>query len=209
MCDRLSQIPQARIIIVDNASTYEPLLEWYKTCPYAIYRCRENLGQNAAWKSGVVWDWKGGDYYVVSDPDLDLSGVPLDMLDYLEEAYVRWPTVQKAGLSLQIDDLPDHFPQKAEVQKWEAQFWRERLDPQFYHAPVGHTFALYNRQRPCVSWLQPMCSVRAAQPYTARHQPWYLDSSNLPEEFLQYAKKSRDKHTHWTHQLLERARYDM
>lgn len=209
MCDRLSQIPQARIIIVDNASTYEPLLDWYRSCPYAVYRCHENLGPLAAWKSGVVWDWRGGDYYVVSDPDLDLADVPLDMIDRLEEAFVRWGTVQKAGLSLKVDDLPDHFPQKEEVLKWEARHWRDRLDGEFFHAAPDTTLALYNRKRPCVSPRQAMCAVRAAPPYEARHLPWYIKSSDVPEEFLLYARTARDQHTRWTQKLLTSAYYDM
>lgn len=209
MAERLSRLPDVRVVIVDSGSTYKPLVEWLAKCPYPVFRCYENLGQNAAWKSGVVWDERGTDWYVVSDPDLDVSEVPDDVLTHLMKAFDRYPTVQKAGLSLRVDDLPDHFPQKKEVLEWEAQFWRERLDPEFFHAPVGHTFALYNRKRPCVSWLEPMCSVRAAPPYTARHLPWYMDSANIDEEYMQYMKKAEAKYTHWTHLLHERAVYDM
>lgn len=209
MAERLSRLPDARVVIVDNGSTYGPLVEWLAACPYPVFRCYENLGQNAAWKSGVVWDERGTDWYVVSDPDLDVSALPDDAIEHLKKAFDRYPTVQKAGLSLQIDDLPDHFPQKAEVVEWESQFWRQKLDPDFYHAPVGHTFALYNRKRPCVSWLQPMCSVRSAPPYAARHLPWYMDSAAIDDEYLQYMKKADARYTHWTHQLYERAVYDM
>lgn len=208
-CDRLAQVPQARVVIVDNASTYEPLLDWYKTCPYPVYRCHENLGPLAAWKSGVVWDWKDGDYYAVAPADLDLADTPLDMLDRLEEAFARWPTVQKAGLSLKIDDLPDHCPIRDEVREWEGRYWRDKLDDQFYHGGNRSTLALYNRKRPCVSERQALCSVRTAPPYTARHLPWYLDTAALPEEYLQYTKTARAEHTRWTKRLWEQACYDM
>jgi hypothetical protein len=36
-----------------------------------------------------------------------------------------------------------------------------------------------------------------------------MDSAAIDDEYLQYMKKADPKHTHWTHQLLERARYDM
>jgi hypothetical protein len=35
------------IIIVDNNSTYQPLLDYYKSCRYRLIRLEKNLGSNA------------------------------------------------------------------------------------------------------------------------------------------------------------------
>ena len=70
------------IIIVDNASTYPPLLEWYATNPCRIERLNNNVGVAAPWISGVVESLKGVPY-VVTDPDLGLNDTPKDTLLYL------------------------------------------------------------------------------------------------------------------------------
>ena len=55
------------VIIIDNKSTYEPLLEWYKTNPCEIVYC-DNLGHYGAWNSGIV-NKLNCEYYVVSPSD--------------------------------------------------------------------------------------------------------------------------------------------
>ena len=32
------------VILIDNNSTYPPLLEWYDKCPYKVHRLKENMG---------------------------------------------------------------------------------------------------------------------------------------------------------------------
>ncbi len=46
-------------------------------------------------------------HFIVTDPDLDISSVPLDMVDYLIEALESFKCITKAGFSLKIDDLPE------------------------------------------------------------------------------------------------------
>lgn len=209
-CARIARMPGARVVVVDNASSYEPLLDWYRDCPYPVYRCHENLGPHAAWRSGAVWDWKGSDRYAVTDPDLDLDDVPADALARLAEAFDRWPTVRAAGLSLRTDDVPADFAYRDEAREWEAQYQTERLGHGFFNAvPGGRTFALYDRRRPRSGSGGPVTEVRAEAPYAARHRPWYLNTADLPAEYLQYAKKARPKYTRWTRLIHDRAVYDM
>ncbi len=104
MVEYLKRIPDTRVIVLDNQSSYKPLLAYYDTHPCEIVRLPSNMGKLAPWKSGLV-DKLGGEYYVVTDPDLDLSGVPLDVLDVLRAGMEKYE-VCKAGLSLAIDDLP-------------------------------------------------------------------------------------------------------
>ena len=77
------------IIIVDNNSTYEPLLEWYATNPCEVIRLNENMNQSAPWLIGIPFDRKY-EYYVVTDPDLDLSNVPKDCLNVLKEKLEKY-----------------------------------------------------------------------------------------------------------------------
>src|SRR5437868_3993687 len=41
------------IYIIDNASTYPPLLKYYETCPYHIFRLEQNVGHLALWKTDI------------------------------------------------------------------------------------------------------------------------------------------------------------
>ena len=41
------------IIILDNGSTYEPLLEWYETKPCEIIKSEINYGQYGPWQKNI------------------------------------------------------------------------------------------------------------------------------------------------------------
>ncbi|MCJ7820714.1 MAG: hypothetical protein MUP53_05890 [Bacteroidales bacterium] len=47
------------IYIIDNLSTYPPLLEFYKSCPYTVFRLEKNIGSNAFWLSGICKHFYG------------------------------------------------------------------------------------------------------------------------------------------------------
>ena len=80
-CARLGFDP----ILVDNASTYQPLLDWYAVCPYRVIRLNRNDGCYGFWARGEHARKAG--YYVVTDCDLDLSGVPPDVADRLVDVF--------------------------------------------------------------------------------------------------------------------------
>jgi hypothetical protein len=166
-----------RVILVDNASTYEPLLDWYSQCPYEVVRLATNLGHHAPWLSGTVAMTKAY-WYVVSDCDLDIGDVPQNVNDMLMEGHLQSNyRLQKCGLSLKIDDLPEW---QSKAKEYESQYWKEKShDDRFYIANTDTTFAMYSirsqyrRIRP--AW-------RTAPPYCARHIPWYIDCENMNDE---------------------------
>src|SRR5512139_1795296 len=81
MVEYLRDVPGALPIVVDNASTYGPLLEWYQNCECEVIRMGGNIGPHAPW---FVRDLvRGAPYYVVTDADLDLADVPIDVLEVL------------------------------------------------------------------------------------------------------------------------------
>ena len=187
LVDQVAKLKDAQPIIVDNNSTYEPLLEWYEDhCPCEVIRLRENIGHHAPWMSGVVSQGRE-DWYAVTDCDLDLSGVPADAMSALRVPFSWDCGVIKSGLALRIDDLP-HW--QSEVVKWESRFWQRPVnhDPRFYHALIDTTFALYRSDTPYEKATQVVgvSAVRLASEYQARHCPWYLDASSMGEEDRQY-----------------------
>lgn len=180
----LEKAGHERIYIVDNDSTYEPLLEWYKTTPHEILWQYGNTGHNGIWYNGTIEKVAGDDYFVVTDPDVvPTEECPLDAVDYFKSLLDRFPDRTKAGFSLKIDDLPDHYKFKNEVIAHEGNYmsWGDPRE-NFVFAPIDTTFALYlPYASPDISF-----SVRTKAPYEARHLPWYIDSNNIDQEEKYY-----------------------
>jgi hypothetical protein len=176
-----------RIVIVDNASTYPPLLDYLDRSPHQIVRLRENLGQLAPWRSGAIAAYAGdSDFFVETDPDVvPDADCPTDALEYLYDVVYTFPEYVKAGLGLRIDDLPRRYPHAETVRRWESRFWREEFRPGLYVAPVDTTFAMYRpRTGPT---MEP--ALRTGPPYVARHLPWYAGRRHSREDryYLQRA----------------------
>jgi glycosyltransferase involved in cell wall biosynthesis len=175
------------IYIIDNLSTYPPLLQFYNTCKYQIFRLKKNLGAYALWKSGIIKKFDK-DYFVYTDADLELiEECPADFMVFFLHALQKHKLASKVGFSLKIDDIPDYFAPKRDVIAHEQTFSRFYLsDESLYYAPIDTTFALY---RPRTSWKHANYNIemyRAAYPYMARHLPWYIDSSNPDIETCYY-----------------------
>ena len=178
----LRMVHGAEPIIVDNASTYPPLLEWYATGPCKIVRLPDNRGPRAPWT--LPFDLAmGGKHYAVTDSDLDLEGVPSDLLLQLRDGLLRYPAAIKAGMSLEIDDLPNDKPLTPTIRAWESQFWQKQLSDQWWSADVDTTFALY---RAGTGWGRYGPAIRANRPYTARHVPWYCEDSNEERYYTEH-----------------------
>ena len=186
------------IYIIDNHSTYPPLLEYYKSCPFTIFRLKENLGFQALDKSGLSKLFQN-QYFVYTDSDITfLPECPDDILEHFFHILEKTPPfVAKVGCALKIDDLPDHYKHKQEVIDWETQFWKKPIGKDVYNALIDTTFALYKPNMPVGYFDDLIEGRRIAGKYIGIHQPWYLDSCNLYEEELYYIQNSSQA-TSWT-----------
>jgi hypothetical protein len=60
-----------RLILVDNASTYPPLVKYLGQTPHEVVRFSDNLGPHQSiWKTGVLGRYAPGQHYVVTDSDV-------------------------------------------------------------------------------------------------------------------------------------------
>ena len=69
--DWLERAGHERIYLVDNASSFPPLLEYYEATPHVVIRLDENVGHRASRKSGLTQHHAPDTPYVVTDPALD------------------------------------------------------------------------------------------------------------------------------------------
>lgn len=186
-----------RLILVDNASSYHGLLDYYAKTPHKVVRLNQNLGARASiWESGVLQKYAKSGYFAVSDSDVvPDENCPSDLLAFLLWVLERYPEYFKAGPGLRVDDIPNHYQHAAAVRDWEGQFWRRPLQKGLYRANIDTTFALY---RPGSFTFSLGPSIRTGSPYLARHLPWYVDSESPSEEYIYYRAHSERALSHWT-----------
>lgn len=184
MIDQLQSFGYKHIYILDNDSTYPPLLEYYKTVNVKVIFLKQNAGYRALWETNVFEQFKN-QYYVYSDPDILLQkDCPKDFVYQLYVILNKYASKEKVGVALKINDLPDFYAYKLEAIKNESIFWTKQLEKDVYDAMVDTTLALY---KPLAFGNAEECdAIRVGGNLTAQHLTWYLDSNNLSEEELYY-----------------------
>lgn len=195
MLEVLNDKGYKNIFIIDNDSNYLPLLEYYETIPYKVFRLKDNVGFLAFWKTGIYKEFQAN-YFVYSDSDVvPTENCPSDFLQLFLDRMRKDEKLMKVGLGLKIDDLPDHFKNKKDVISWESQYSKISIDEQFYLSNVDTTFALY---RPFMSGgASRLKMYRSKAPIEAYHMPWYNNSTELSEEEIFYINNAKTS-THWT-----------
>jgi len=193
MADWLAVQDGVTPIIIDNNSDYPPLLEWYDETAHTVVRLRENLGSPAVFTSGVLdqCGLQGG--FIITDPDLDTSELPLDWINELQTGLDTHQFANKSGVSLKIDDLPDTILAQR-VKDWERPHWAYPLDGgRFFKASIATTLCL------CRDRQHLFDAVRAAPPYTVRHIPWYWETKDdIPDDMLYYHESIGNKWNYWS-----------
>lgn len=188
LIDFLIKNEYTTIVIVDNNSTYQPLLNYFDSIKEqtTIHRLKENVGHLSFWKSNDIFKQYSKGYYVVTDADIvPVNECPNNFLEtfrkLLDQAYDR----NKVGFSLKLDDILDSNPNKNKITQWEAQYWSYKVKPNVYKAEIDTTFAIY---KPNYNYqLKDFTKGwRTDYPLQARHGGWYLDFQNLTEEQKYY-----------------------
>ncbi|CAB4769115.1 unannotated protein [freshwater metagenome] len=192
----LERAGHRHIILVDNDSTYPPLVEYLAVSHHRVEYLGDNLGHRSPWSSGLIAKVASDTAYIVTDPDVvPTEECPLDVAAYLHGILDRYPGYVKAGLGLRIDDLPTHYMNRADVIAWEAQFWQRRLHRGVYRASTDTTFAVYRAGT--IEWPGVWPAIRTGEPYVARHLPWYNDSAAPSEEDAFYEARARVDVSNW------------
>lgn len=187
--DLLRLNPKEKIIILDNKSSYPPLLEWYQKMETLVdIRFLENEGHLALWTTGLNKEL--GDFFVYTDSDIILPQVfPKNWKDIMLKTLLEHPNFKKVALGIRIDDLPDHYKFKDQVVRFESRWWRIKIANELYRSHTDTTFCLLeNFGDNCYP------SIRLGMKnMVCQHHPWYLDLENLDGEemyFLQHLSES-------------------
>lgn len=189
----LEKAGQQRIYILDNDSTYPPLLEFYRRLDESestvqVLRLKKNLGHTALWDSKVLEILHVDTPYVYTDSDVVPSEeCPLDVLGDLMQVLRKYPFLKKVGLALKTDDITYFDAEK--TREAEKRFYLHEIEPELYFGAVDTTFALYRNYRHYNLYV----SARTTGKRTARHLPWYYDYENLPEDeryYMEHANQS-------------------
>lgn len=187
------------IIIVDNQSTFPPLLEYYRSIEnkVTVYHMDRNYGHLVFWKNRELYNRYADGYYVITDSDIIPNpALPNNYIRQLMQLLDKHKEVSKVGFALQIDDLPDYFKQKQSVINWEKQFWTDSVCKEIYRASLDTTFAIYPPYFDNLNFGTFYKALRVGGNFTAKHGGWYIDNERLSEEDIYYFKNA-NKSSSW------------
>ena len=191
LIDFLQQRGLKKIVIIDNKSTYPPLLNYYNEIKenVKIEFMDENLGHAIFFKSKKLQKKYGQGFFVITDADV----VPNELLppNFMEQmiGHLRkyWKEITKVGFALKLDDIPEGNQLKDKILNWEKKFWQKQIDENIFEAPLDTTFSLY---KPCYpnkyNNVYRGAAHRFGGSFTAKHGGWYLEQNNLTEEQKYY-----------------------
>ena len=176
--------PKTSVVIVDSASTMPELLEYYtqieKKSNVQVIRSTKNYHDNRVLITAVQ-SVKNVNYYIVSDTDLEpYPSTPKDILSTLINKLNENPEVNHVGPSLEINDIPDHYPFKEDIKLWETRFWADAEDETSFKAHLDTTFSAY---RGTSSIHHSKKALRLNRPYSLKHIDWYVNPENLSDEY--------------------------
>lgn len=181
------------IIILDNCSTYPPLLEYYESLKddenvkFTIHRFSENFGHKVYYMKSELLP----SIYFLSDPDLKLPDISREELQNNFLNVSERFNAHKVGCALDLDDC-DRFIKGSYGQLFmscETGYYKNKINNdmglELYTAPIDTTFCLVNQN------ISNDFHIRIGGDYKAKHLPWYQDylKHNIPMAELQYWAK--------------------
>lgn len=191
-CARLIDV--GLITIVDNASTHPGLRQWFADgmplhTPRPVQIRLLQLPSNHGPRGALGHVDPTEPYYVLTDPDLDISGCPDDLLLWLRRGLDDYPGYVKAGPSIRLDDIPKGFPFYDRVIREEGKYWERRIGD-WYDAAIDTTFAMCRGRTPFA--YAP--ALRGLPPYQMRHVPYYATPETISDEELYYIRNLPKTH---------------
>lgn len=193
------------IIVIDNMSTYQPLLNWYTEENLDVYFNTNPEYNNCYALNHLAYEAKNpkfveivSTHYAYTDSDVyPIDDTPENFIDdmiFLIDKY----NIHKVGMSIKIDDLNLSDPLLKHVYDYEITYWNDEIidgDFKLYPHPIDTTFSVYAPNTPA-SW-SSNC-FRIGLPYTIIHQPFYYTKDNMPEDEIHYLRHQNVNSSNWS-----------
>ena len=193
--DWLLNAGYTNLVILDNNSTYQPMLEYYDSFKndgrVSIVYLKQNFGYKSIWDSGILEILDIKTPYVYTDPDLvPIDSCPKNVVQLLLKILKKPQNilVKKIGLGMLYEDIT--FFDKENCKEIERHYYDcTDIAKGLHYCQVDTTFALYVNCR----HYNLRFSMRTTGDLMMKHLPWYFDYDNLPEDEQYYMDHSDKK----------------
>jgi hypothetical protein len=187
------------IVILDNASFFPPLLNYYETSyPYTLFRMDRNYG-HTIYKEKFLENIVAPRHFI-TDPDLCFN--PCLPENFMQDLIAIQDNFKhyRVGLALDIfsDDINENLfiGNGISVKEWEGPHWVKKMvmesrpDFELYQAAIDTTFCLIDRR---FNLERFDLGIRVAGKYTCKHIPWHKDFELQlqPGEMQAYLERNR------------------
>ena len=191
------------IIVIDNQSTYQPLLEWYKLNNVDVFVNDIVPNSNKAFLNlvqighpkfvEIVSNW-----YIFNDSDIiPEKTVPDDFAADMVKYAVKYGKT-KVGMSIRIDDIDLDYPLNKWVHEYESTYWTNGIQDEgveLYPHPIDTTFAVHSPGT-MPDWSND--TLRVGIPYIVKHAPFYYNPESLPEDEKYYLQHMNKNSSNWS-----------
>lgn len=188
------------ITIIDNASTYKPLIAYLaqveSDSKVRVIHLGGNFGHKALWDCNILSRLRIDTEFVYTDPDIvPSSSCPKDLVRELQSILREDRSLSKAGPALRLDDIPSHYRFKDDAISAERPFWLRPAARGAFLAPIDTTFALY---RPHSHHELRGKAIRTGWPYLASHEGWFINHDHPNDEDQHYFATADPKVSMWS-----------
>lgn len=197
MVDQLKSYGLENFIICDNASTYQPMIDYLNELSKTerVVRFDQNLGprvftENAEFLSIMP------EYFIITDPDLIFNNkLPKNFILKMKRILDMYG-ISKVGFAIDIEETKDKFFDYWQVKKWEGHYWSNEVKVHeekdaLYLAAIDTTFCLHkkdfviNELKQKKQGIAQTSAFRIAGRFTCEHMGWWKDQP-VPKEELDF-----------------------
>ena len=198
MVDQLNDLGLSNFIICDNASTYQPMIDYLDSISEneRVVRFDQNFGPRVFTERPEFLSIMP-EYFIITDPDLVFNyNLPKNFISKMKRIIDTYD-VSKAGFAIDIEDTKDKFFDYHQVKRWEGHYWVNKIEmyPEkdtLYSAPIDTTFCLYKKDKLVKelvnnrNGITSTSSIRIAGRFTCEHMGWWKEQPLTKEEELYY-----------------------
>ncbi len=200
--NQAAELNFSKIIIMDNNSTYPPMISLLKELEsrFEVIRLDDNLGPHLILRNPEYYK-SLPDIFALSDPDVEFpKELPFDFQDLLIEIGNKH-RVGKVGFAIEVPNENEFLELIVNLDgklrnmcEWEQQFWENEIDRTSAGDPIYLTtldtqFAIYNKQY--FSPEERYKALRIGGRYTSKHLGFYKKSIVPKEESDFYRSVSK------------------